>query len=47
MVKLRFAFCETCSMLVYLFNSSCLYSTNSYSMYERSTADIEGEVGPV
>ena len=38
------AFSKTCPMLVYLFYISCLFSINSYCMYKRTTADIEGEV---
>ena len=34
-------------MLVYLFNISNLFSISSYYMYKRTTADIEGKVGPV
>ena len=46
-IAAHLAFRETCSMLVYLFNNSLLFPMDFYSMYKRTTADTEGEVGAV
>ena len=38
------AFRKACSMLVYLFDTSCLFSISSYYMYNRATSEAESEV---